>query len=32
MCFIYVYENRAMKPVGIILSMGERDEGEEWRG
>jgi hypothetical protein len=28
MYFIYVYENRTLKPNEIILSMGEGDEGE----
>jgi hypothetical protein len=33
MYFVYVYENRTMKPVEIVLrSGGEGDEGEWWRG
>jgi hypothetical protein len=28
MYFIYLYENRTMKPVEIILSRREEDEGE----
>jgi hypothetical protein len=32
MYFIYLYENRTMKPVEIILSRREEDEGEWWWG
>jgi hypothetical protein len=28
MYFIYLYENRTMKPVGTVLSRVERDEEE----
>jgi hypothetical protein len=28
MYIIYLYENRIMKPAEIILTQGERDEGE----
>jgi hypothetical protein len=30
MYFVFIYENRTMKPVGIVLRSGEgkRDEGE----
>jgi hypothetical protein len=34
MHFVYVYENRTMKPVEIVLRMGGggcRDEEEQWR-
>jgi hypothetical protein len=27
--FVYIYENRRMKPVGILLRRGG---GEQWRG
>jgi hypothetical protein len=32
MCFIYLYENRTMKLVELILRWGVRGEGERWRG
>jgi hypothetical protein len=31
MYFIYLYENRTMKPVEIILSGGQGNEAEWWR-
>jgi hypothetical protein len=30
MCFVFIYENRRMKPVAIVLRREE--EGELWRG
>jgi hypothetical protein len=30
--FVFIYENRRMKPVEIVLRRGEREEGEEWWG
>jgi hypothetical protein len=32
MCFVFVYENRTMKPIEIVLRRGEGDKGERWRG
>jgi hypothetical protein len=32
MYFIFIYENRRMKPVEIVLRMEEGKEGERWRG
>jgi hypothetical protein len=32
MCFIFIYENKRMKPVEIVLKEGEGKEGERWRG
>jgi hypothetical protein len=34
MYFVFMYENRIMKPAKIVLRKGERgrkDEGEQWR-
>jgi hypothetical protein len=30
--FVFMYENRRMKPVEIVLRRKERKEGERWRG
>jgi hypothetical protein len=32
MYFIFINENRRMKPVEIVLRKGEGDEREWWRG
>jgi hypothetical protein len=32
MYFIFKYENRAMKPVEIVLRWGSGDKGERWNG
>jgi hypothetical protein len=32
MYFVFMYENRTMKPVEIILRRGRRDKGERWKG
>jgi hypothetical protein len=32
MYFIYLYENRTIKPVEIVLTRREGDEGEGWTG
>jgi hypothetical protein len=33
MYFVYIYENRRMKPVEIVIRRrGEGEEGEQWRG
>jgi hypothetical protein len=31
MYFVFIYENRIMKPVEIVLRRGRGDEGEQWR-
>jgi hypothetical protein len=30
--FTFMYENRIMKPVEIVLRRGDGDKGESWRG
>jgi hypothetical protein len=32
MYFVFMYGNRTMKLVEIVLRRGQRDEGEYWRG
>jgi hypothetical protein len=32
MYFVFIYENRIMKPVGIVLRKGKENRGEQWRG
>jgi hypothetical protein len=32
MYFVFIYENRRMKPVEIVLRRGDREEGEQRRG
>jgi hypothetical protein len=32
MCFIFIYENKRMKPVEIVLKEREGKEVERWRG
>jgi hypothetical protein len=32
MCFVFIYENRRMKSVEVVLRGGEREEGEWWSG
>jgi hypothetical protein len=31
MYFIFIYENKGMKPVEIVLRRGRGDEVEQWR-
>jgi hypothetical protein len=31
MCFVFIYENRKMKPVEIVLRRWGKEE-EQWRG
>jgi hypothetical protein len=32
MYFVFIYENRRMKPVEIVLRRGRGEEGEQWKG
>jgi hypothetical protein len=31
MYFVFIYENRRMKPIEIVLRRGEGKEGEQWK-